>query len=142
MAPALAPWSAAKGNQDHTLSGSVASDFGLPNRVSQSDILKCAVAKAFSVKPVKDCNLGTAVQRHVVPERPWLEYRCTATYLDRMRHRASPRRGRSIDWPSVDGQHARDRQRAGRRGAAAASSCARKVNRHNAIRETRDKFTI
>src|SRR3984957_18613149 len=111
MAPALAPWSAAKGNQDHTLSGSVASDFGLPNRVRQSDISKCAVAKAFSVKPVKDCSLGTAVQRHLVPERLWLEYRCTATYLDRMGHRASPRRGRASDWPRGDGEQARERAR-------------------------------
>jgi hypothetical protein len=85
----------------------------------------------FQFRPLKECCLRTAARRHVVPERIRLECRRTATYLDRMRHRAPPRRGRSIDWPSVDGQHARDRQRA----AAATSSCARKVNRHNAIRE-------
>jgi hypothetical protein len=55
-------------------------------------------------------------------------------HLDLMQRGASPTRGRPVDVPSIDGHMLA----VGSELNLATSWCARKVNRHNAIQETRE----
>jgi hypothetical protein len=132
------PVHSAESNQDHKLAGRVASDFGLLGRVSQLDIPQiCCCAGSFSSG---DEGRQRSDRRAAVSSSRVDEYRMT---LSNNVFRSYETPGASEARPvgrlaERRRQHARDRTLARRRGAAATSSCARKANRHNAIRETRE----
>ena len=103
--------------------------------------LNMLLHRFFQFRPLKECSHRTAARRHVFLQRIRFEYRCTTTSLDRIRHQRPPRRVQSIDLAE------RPRAACSRSEASQSprrcrrASCARKINRRNAIRERRDRST-